>query len=179
MSRTNPNKKKRRSANKTLLIYCEGLEDKTFLEHLRSLYARNSGVGVKIRNGKGGNAKDIVVNANKEPGDFDKRIAMLDNDKDTQEMDQARKQAKLRKIEIIENSPCLEAMLLSILTSQNFTRESSSACKKEFESNYVDKKKRTEVAEYRKYFPKEKLNDARKHMVWLNKIISLMENNIY
>ena len=74
MSRTNPYKKKRRSASRTLLMYGEGLGEEMFLKYLRSLYARDSGVAVTIRNGKGGNAVNIIIDASNAPGDFDKRV---------------------------------------------------------------------------------------------------------
>ena len=54
MSRSDPDKKKRRAASQTLLMYGEGLGEEVFLKYLRGLYARDSGVAVTIRNGKGG-----------------------------------------------------------------------------------------------------------------------------
>ena len=176
MSRTNPYKKKRRSANKTLLMFGEGLSEELFLKHLRALYSRDSGVAVTIRNGKGGTATDIVSNATREPGDFDRRIVILDNDKDEQEMQRARTEAKQRGIELIENSPCLEAVLLAILEDANsFSSKTSDWCKNKFESNYLDKHKRTEIKEYEKIFPKSLLDERRGDVTELNQLISLME----
>ena len=176
MSRTNPYKKKRRSASRTLLMYGEGLGEEMFLKYLRSLYSRDSGVAVTIRNGKGGNALNIIVNAVNEPGDFDRRIVILDNDKDEQEMNKARTEAKQKGIEVLENSPCLEATLLAILRSnQSFSNKTSAWCKNEFQSNYMDKKKRTEVSEYAKIFPKTILDSQRINVSGLNILISLME----
>lgn len=79
MSRSNPDKKKRRAAKKTILVYGEGMAEKVFLEYLRMLYSRNSGTAVTIRKGKGGSARDIVNNACNFPGAFDhgvKKICM-------------------------------------------------------------------------------------------------------
>lgn len=89
MSRTNPHKKKRRAASQTLLMYGEGLGEEMFLKYLRGLYARDSGVAITIRNGKGGNALNIIVDASNAPGGFDKRIVVLDNDKGNEEMQRA------------------------------------------------------------------------------------------
>jgi hypothetical protein len=61
MSRTNPYKKKRRAAKQTLLMYGEGLGEEVFLKHLKRLYAKDSGVAITIRNGKGGGFKNIVM----------------------------------------------------------------------------------------------------------------------
>lgn len=177
MSRSNLYKKKRRSAKRTILMYGEGFDEEIFLKYLRSLYAYNSGVSVMIRNGKGGSPKSIIFNAINEPGDFERRIVILDNDKDEQEMEQARNEAKKSGVAILENLPCLEATLLSILRpKQNFHQKKSAWCKSEFESNYMDRKKRTELNEYAKIFPKKTLDDKRNKLTELNMLISIMEN---
>ncbi len=179
MSRTNPAKKPRRAASQTLLMYGEGLGEEVFFKHLRSLYARDSGVAVTIRNGKGGNAVDIVVDAWKTPGEFDRRIVVLDNDKDSTEMSHARQEAKNRHVEIIENTPCLEALLLTILNDgENHSGKPSSWCKKEFESKYLDKKKRMELSEYARCFPKPLLDGTKAKVAELGILISIMEGNI-
>lgn len=176
MSRTNPYKKKRRSASRTLLMYGEGLSEEMFLKFLRGLYSRDSGVAITIRNGKGGTATNIITNAVNEPGAFDRRIVILDNDKNEQEMNRARTEAKQRGIELLENSPCLEATLLSILrTGQSFSNKTSAWCKSEFESNYLNKKKRTELGEYGKIFSKTILDTQRVNVSELDTLISLME----
>lgn len=175
MSRTNPYKKKRRSASRTLLMYGEGLGEEMFLKHLRGLYSRDSGVAVTIRNGKGGTAVNIITNAVNEPGAYDRRIVILDNDKSEQEMDNARLEARQHGVEVLENSPCLEATLLTILRpGQSFSGRTSAWCKSEFESNYLSKKKRTEIGEYGKYFPKCILDTQRKQVSELDILISLM-----
>lgn len=177
MSRTNPYKKKRRSASRTLLMYGEGLSEEIFLKYLRGLYSRDSGVAVTIRNGRGGNAVNIIINAVNEPGAFDRRIVILDNDKSEQEMNIARTEALQKGIELLENSPCLEATLLSILRpNQVFSSRTSTWCKSEFESNYIDKKKRIEIEEYNKIFPKNVLDAERGNVPQLNRIIYLMDN---
>lgn len=177
MSRTNPYKKKRRSASRTLLMYGEGLGEEMFLKYLRGLYSRDSGVAITIRNGKGGTATNIITNAVNEPGAFDRRIVILDNDKSEQEMNHARTEAKQRGVELLENSPCLEATLLSILRNgQSFSNKTSAWCKSEFESNYLDKKKRTELGEYGKIFSKTILDTQRANVPELNTLISLMEH---
>lgn len=147
-----------------------------FLKYLRGLYSRDSGVAVTIRNGKGGTATNIIANAVNEPGAFDRRIVVLDNDKSKQEMNQARAEALRQGVELFENSPCLEATFLSILRpGQNFSGRTSEWCKSEFESKYMHKKKRSEIAEYKKVFPKMTLDDQYSNLPELNAIISLMK----
>lgn len=177
MSRANPYKKKRRSANKTILIYTEGLNEEIVLKYLRGLYSRNKDVAITIRRGKGGTADGLVVQANKTQGAFDRRIVVLDNDKSKSEMQKARQEAEKRKIELFEHTPCLESVLLSILhKGQSFKNKSSSWCKQEFESRYLDRKKRGELDEYVKLFPKSLLDRQSSKISELKKLISLMGN---
>ena len=176
MSRTNPYKKKVRAASRTLLMYSEGLEDEVFLKYLRSIYSQNSGVSVKIRNGKGGDPASVVVNASNEPGDYDHRVVVLDNDVSEESMTSARQEAKKRNIELVENTPCLEAVLLTILNKgKSYADKKSAECKKEFESTYLDSKERTDTREYEKVFPKNILDDRRGEVAILNRLLILME----
>ncbi len=176
MSRTNPFKKKLRAASRTLLMYSEGLEDETFLKYLRGLYSRDTGVSVKIRNGKGGDPMSVIINASNEPGDYDHRVVVLDNDATDSDMKLARQEAKNRNVTLIENTPCLEAILLSVLNAaKDYSSKRSPECKKEFESNYSDAKKRTDIREYERVFPKTLLDSQRSKVSALNTFISLME----
>jgi hypothetical protein len=174
MSRTNPYKKKKRQANKTLLVFGEGFGEEMFLKHLKSLYSYKSNVAITIKKGKGGDAKNIVIDAAKIPGAFDRKIVILDNDKTKTEMAKARQEAKNRGIELIENTPCLEHLLVSILDEKP-SGKNSNWCKGEFESKYIDKKKRGEPSEYIKLFPKKLLDDKRSEISGLNKLILIME----
>jgi hypothetical protein len=177
MSRTNPYKKKRRSANKTLLIHGEGQEDCIFLKYLRSLYSRNSSLACKITRGRGGSADSIVIQANRIQGAFNKKVVVLDNDKSRTEMAKARQEAIKNHIEFIEHSPCIEAVFLLILGYRVDVKQKTSAwCKKEFESKYIGSKKRSEEFEYQKIFPKELLDHKRSKIKELSRLICLFEN---
>jgi hypothetical protein len=157
-------------------MYGEGLGEEMFLRHLRGLYSHDSGVAVTIRNGKGGTATNIIISAAHEPGAFDRRVVILDNDKSEQEMNSARTEAREKGIELLENSPCLEATLLAILRAgQSFSGKTSAWCKSEFESNYLNKKKRTELDGYSRIFPKTIIETQRVCIAELNMLISLME----
>ena len=174
MSRTNPYKRKRRQASKTLLVFGEGFNEGVFIKHLKTLYSYGSNVAITVKNGKGGDAQNIVIDADKIIGAYDRRIVVLDNDKAKNEMIKARKEAKSRNIELIEITPCLENLLLLILDKKSNGRNSK-WCKSEFESKYIDKKKRREPNEYIKLFPKELLEAQRLKIVELNKLILIME----
>ncbi len=179
MSRSNPYKKKRRAAKETTLIYGEGLAEEIFLKYLRKLYAINSGVAVTIRKGKGGSADSIVMKAAQIFGDFDQRIVVLDNDKSKAEMKKANQLAKYHGMSLIKNTPCLEALLLSMLNNgKSFSNKSSQWCKKEFENKYISKKKRGDMGEYEKLFPKMFLEKMRGKVLGLGEYILVMEGNM-
>jgi hypothetical protein len=177
MSRTNPNKKAKRKAKKTILFYGEGSTEEVFLKHLRKNYSRNSGVAVTIKNGQGGTADRIIKRAiSCNPAGFDKKIAWLDNDKSKKEMEKARKLAMDFEILLIENQPCLEAFLLGILNNGKVQQNQSSVFyKKLFEKEYICKKKRCNSEEYDKIFSKKVFNSARKKVKELDLIIRIME----
>jgi len=128
---------------------------------------------------RGGNAANIIIDASNTPGEFDKRIVVLDNDKGKAEMVQARQEAARRDVCLIENSPCLEATLLAVLNDgKNYSDKQSGWCKEQFQEKYLDKKKRTELCEYEKIFPKILLDKQRSKVSELGKIISIMEGRI-
>lgn len=101
-------------------------------------------------------------------------LLVLDNDKAGEEMKKARQEAKKKGIELIENTPCLEHMFLLIL-GRKASGKNSTWCKSEFESNYIGVKKRDDISECKKFFPKELLEEQRLKIPELNKLISLME----
>ena len=171
MSRTNPYKKKRRRASRTLLVFGEGFGEEMFLKHLKSIYlCRDSGISIKICKGRGGTPHDIIIDAYRTPGAFDRKIVILDNDRTKTEITKARQEARRRNIELIENIPCLEFLLVSILDEKP-SEKSSGWCKGEFESKYLNKKKRGEPNEYKKLFPKELLDAKRSKITELNNMI--------
>ena len=174
MSRTNPLKKKKRQASKTLLVFGEGCDEEIFLKYLKGIYSYKSNVAISVKKGKGGDAQNIVIDADKIPGAYDRKVVILDNDKAKAEMAKARQEAKNRNIELIENTPCLEHLLISIL-DKKMNGKSSAWCKSEFESKYIDKKKRGELSEYTKLFPKKLLEAQRLKIPELNKLILIME----
>lgn len=176
MSRTNPYKKKRYSANRTILFYCEGFHEEIFLKHLRCLYSRNRNIAITIRRGKGGTAYGLVIYTDRTLGSFVVKITVLDNDKGKLEMQKARNEARKRGICLLEHTPCLESIFLSILhDGRSYKNKTSKWCKKEFESKNLDTKKRGETNEYVRLFPKPLLNKQKSKIPELKKLINLME----
>ncbi len=158
-----------------MLIYGEGLNERVFLEYLKLLYGPKN-VSIKVRNGKGGSPLNIVVDAVNEWGSFDKKIVVLDNDRAEKEILTAELLADKRGIKVVKNYPCLEATLLKILESEPHNDKSSLWFKKEFESKYMEKKRRGNLAEYSKVFSKKTINNARKKIKELDLLISIIEN---
>ena len=156
-------------------MFGEGLGEEMFLKYLKSLYLnRNGGVRIKICRGKGGSPYNVIIDADKRPGAFDKKIVILDNDKTRTEMAKGRQEAKTRGIKLIENTPCLESLLIAILDKKPIGKNSN-WCKSEFESKYFNKKKRGESSEYIKLFPKELLDIKRSKISELNRLILIIE----
>ncbi len=160
-----------RHYKKTALVFGEGLKEARFLRYLNRLYTRGNRVTVFVRSGRGGTADQVVIDAGRGLAGHDKRIVVLDNDKPVLEMKKARSEAGRRGIELIENTPCLEAVLLSILGVE-VKRKGSGWCKKELESNYM-----VEATEemYFRMFPKKLLNKQKEKFLMLSRIISIME----
>jgi hypothetical protein len=171
--------KKQYSQHKRVLIpilfYGEGQAEEIFLKHIRKLYGYGTGIVITVRRGKGGAPSEVVRNILRCPGDYDKKIVMVDNDKSVGEMEEAREIAKERGVHLIENTPCLEAFLLNILEGGNLKNRLSSDCKRKFESKYINKEQRMESRRYEKIFTKRLLDIKRKKVENLDRLISLME----
>ncbi len=158
------------------MVYGEGLNEEIFLRHLKSLFAYGKNVAVTVRRGKGGSARDIVVDAGNDFSAFDKRVVILDNDKSEGEMAVAREEASNRNIEVVENTPCLECLLLSILEpSANHANDMSAALKKRFQKNYLNGDKTLTQIKCEKLFTKTVIETTRIKNATLKRIIEIME----
>lgn len=107
---------KSRAQKQTLLLVGEGYDEEAFLKYLKSqLIGRNAGLEVKIKNAKGKGAKHVIEWTIRQAknADYDKVAALLDTDTDWTPT--AKKQAKSKKIVVLESDPCFEAMLLRLL----------------------------------------------------------------
>ena len=77
---------------------------------------------------------------------------------------------------MVENCPCLEALLLRILNDGKILEgEKSGYYKKEFEKKHICENKRCDIDEYEKIFPKTVLNLARKKVSELDEIVGFIE----
>ena len=176
MSRSNPFKKKRYKAKKTLLFYGEGLREEIFLKHLRALFSQNKNISITIKRGKGGTADGLVIYTSRLLGSFDARITVLDNDKSKSEMKQARDEAKKKGIILLEHTPCIESLFLSILYGgRSFKNKDSKWCKQKFEDENPRFKRSSGLKDFENLFTKRLLNKRRDKVIGLKNLIELME----
>lgn len=162
----------------TALIYCEGAHDLIFVRLLKSFYAGDnppSRPNISVRKGRGGSAYGLVEDAARLDG-FDQKLVKLDNDRPSNEISKAKAIAAKKGITLAISTPCLESLLLVILQpGKDYTRWSSNRCKREFETKYVPRDKRTIPKAYRRYFTKTKINVARSNSQELDELISFIE----
>lgn len=179
MSRTNPYKKKKRTAKNTVLFFVEGFHEQVFFQFLKGKYGRNTGVRVSIKNAKGGNPDNMACKAMRIGLDYDYIYIIIDGD--VLLSDKLRKLVKdSKKTTLVENKPCLETMLLNILESNhNFFNYSSKKCKKEFQKKYIRAKDRGKIDKYTKVFNQALLEEARSRVSNLDIILSVLEGNIF
>ncbi len=176
MSRSNPYKKKRREAKKTVLLYCEGADEKVFLNYLKILFAKDSGVAVTIKENQGGGANDVLRNVLKQI-QADRMFCIYDTD--TSVNTQLKQKIKKYGIKCIENKPCLETFLLNILENKDYSNhQKCDKCKKEFETKYLNEKKRKDKNNYTKIFPKELLVKQSKKIENLKQLIEVISGKI-
>lgn len=107
---------KRRAIRHTVLLVGEGKTEWALLRHIRSLYiSRGRGVSVKILNAHGGGPDQVVDYAirQRENAAYNHVAVLLDTDLEMSAA--AQKRARLKKIQIIGSTPCIEGLLLKIL----------------------------------------------------------------
>lgn len=175
MSRSNPYKK-RRAAKKTALFYCEGADDKVFLEYLKMIFAKDSGVAVNIRQNHGHGANGVLAGIFKRiPADI--MVCMYDTDVGVDIM--LKRKAERYGILCIEHKPCLEAFLLEIIEGKSYAHHQRCCeCKERFENIYLDKKKRKDKRNYSKVFPESLLLRRAQKIKNLKMIIDIMSGKL-
>lgn len=158
-------------AKKTLLLYCEGADEKVFLDYLKALFSKDSGTHTEIKDNHGGCANDVLVNVAKQiPADV--VVCIYDTDRGADA--DLKKRVEKRSILCVENSPCLEAFLLNILENKDYSSHSTDACKKRFEKKYLDGKKRSDKRNYENIFPKSLLLKQAKNIENLKILIDFI-----
>lgn len=104
-----------RTQYRTALLVGEGEAELNFLKHLKALYLQRGDKRVTLKNAKGKGGAGVLDYTRRQwqQADFDEVGALLDTD--TSWGDPQRKLAVKLKIEVFESTPCLEALVLSVL----------------------------------------------------------------
>ncbi|HEV7454034.1 MAG TPA: hypothetical protein VGO07_02130, partial [Candidatus Saccharimonadales bacterium] len=124
-----------------------------------------------VTKGNGGAQDKLVSEAIKVPGDFTRKLLKMDRDRSEQERLKAESIALRASIGIAWSSPCLEAMLLTILDRKNYSRYLSKTCKSIFERNHIPEDKRNDSSSYDRVFTREILDEARTRVAELDSLI--------
>ena len=169
-------KNKKKIQKKTILIVGEGLHEYVFIQHLRSIIIPISSISITPKRGNGGSPVDIVYIAVKDVGSYDIRVVILDNYRPEAEMQAAEAEAAQSAVFLIKNKPCLEALLLAMLEKgKDYSNHSEVQCKKIFQAKYIPEGRRSELLHYKKHFPLKLLDQRRKDIAVLERIMRLLE----
>jgi len=172
-----------RQQKNTLYAFGEGETEKAFLRHLKNLYTGNN-IKITIKDLSGGCPDDMINKAIRIvlQGNYDKKFIVLDEEKDKGILisADAKIKAKEHMLDIINLQPCIEGLFLLILgkNKDSVLAMSAEKCKKEFEENYLDAQKKLNFSEYKRIFPRNLLEEKRKEIDKLDKIIKYMENKL-
>lgn len=165
------NRRKRKVVRKTLLIVGEGMHEEFFLKHLKSIYEDTEEIRVKVQKANGGSALSVLGYASRISAGYDSVLVVIDNDRGETEARKASELAKRCNIELILNTPCLEATLLRIL-DHKLPKSGSVNHKNLFEEFYLPRSKRAFSSEYDRLFPKSTLEKQRKKIDSIERIIA-------
>lgn len=165
----------RRRTKKTRLVYCEGAEDKAFLDCLKPLYIGDE-YNVDVKRGTGGDQVHLVEEAIRKGEAYDEKYLKIDGDRDTAEMDSAEQLANEQELVILKTTPNIERLLINILEpTKNITSWNSARCKSYFERQYIPADKRTDVRAYKAIFTKAVLEAARARLTELEEVIRVFQ----
>lgn len=144
----------KRKIRKSRLMFGEGLEDKALLKHLLCIFGidEREDIHILVGCGTGGSAKDVIDDAARVIGNFNKRLVILDRDNKTdEEVKILTDYADKKRVNCHFVTPCLEAVILDIIDSSiKWKKKSVQECKHEVESKHIARKKRTNEHAYKK-----------------------------
>lgn len=158
--------------NTTVLLVCEGYAEVEWVRVIRDLYLpRGCGISLRPENrrGYGGAAALTLALQRRREGDYDRVGVVVDTDQHWG--DAERQMATANGITVIENTPCLEAMLLSVDGQRVHTRTADN--KGDFERTYGGPANRPGVIQ--RHFPRIKFDDARGRILAVHQCLSLLD----
>lgn len=158
--------------NTTVLLVCEGYAEMEWVRVIRDWYLpRGCGVSLRPENrrGYGGAAALELAIQRRREGDYDRIGVVVDTDQHWS--DAERRSAIGNGITIIECTPCLEAMLLSVDGQR--VHAGTADNKDSFERAYGGPAHRPGVI--RRHFPRAKFDDARKRVLAVHRCLTLLD----
>lgn len=176
MARSNPDKRPRREAQKTLLIVCEGETEAAFVRYLKEQYnTRGCGVQVKIIVKNEGSPEAIIKATRRwlKGRAYNQCLIIMDTDLPWP-VNRPRK-SKNTEILYFQSSPCIEGFILGIINHPNqYLTWNTNQCKKDFHKLLTEDDK----LDHRKYIdilPLRLLEAKRTNIGKLHRLIMLLE----
>ena len=157
----------------TILIYCEGENDYSFVQHLRSTFD-SPNKRIKPKKGEGGGPPSMIQKAAKDPAKYREKYILLDLDKDKNK-EECEEMAKKHYIKLIWSDPCLEGLFLQILNGHSQMSDSQK-CKSLFRKKHNSDQRNYDLAKLEKLFPKEKLVSKKEKIETLKRLIEIINN---
>lgn len=173
--------KKKLYQRTTILIVGEGDTEEAFLKYLRGLLCSkqfgNTTINITIKNAYGKGPQNVIkqVIRHSRIGEYDYKIAFLDTD--IPWTNEIKKQAAENAIQLIGNTPCIEATFLNML-GQKTQGKNSSQCKKNL-SNLLKNVDFTEKEDYSSWCTLELLHNNRKNNPELNRLLKFFEGQFF
>ncbi len=164
---------KKRKQKHTIFIYCEGKDDRLFIQHLKRAFASLK-KSIESKKGGGGGPSWMIQKTTREPGEYDEKYIFLDldqgKDKEKHESD-----ANKQNITLIWSTPCLEGLFLQILNGHPQMSDSQKY-KNHFKKEYNSNKRQYDPTMFERLFPKEKLVSKKAKIPTLNQLIQIINS---
>lgn len=164
-----------RPMHTTILVVCEGLTEKIFVEYIRGIYSEGK-AKVRVISADGKGPDNVIKHAMtifKQDG-YNHCCALLDLDLPWPP--KLVKAAKAKKIVLIGSNPCIEGLFLDILS--NKVPIDSLNCKHQFNTKKIGDNSIITKAILSKIFTKEILESRRENIKALNDLLRCMEGEI-
>lgn len=168
--------KQKRPQKTSILLFGEGSEDQAVLAHIADLYINRSTHHVVPDSGVGGSPMDVLESTQKHAGfDYSHRLLILDGDRPENEYEALGEAARKKGFEFLMITPCMEALILSIIDpTKKWHTRSTAFCKSHLEKNFVEPRHRTLKRAYAPHVTKIRVDAACQKHSELHRIVSLV-----
>lgn len=166
----------------TVNFWGEGDRDTNWLKHIYDIYHVQE-IKVHFNNAHGGSPVDQIKKMNADPGagGYDRRVSMFDTDRGEEEVKLALALAEKDdhgvSVQCIKCDKNIECELLKILgvSGKKLTKaKGNTHIAKRLLKEQLGLKDEDEAINWKRFFPKPLLDEARKTNSWLDEIIKVM-----